>query len=66
MLARIKALYAVEAEIRGLPAEHRRAARQEKTRPLIEAMEPWLRAKLQTISQKGKLAEAIRWRARKG
>ena len=28
---------------------------------MIEALEPWLRAKLETISQKGKLAEAIRY-----
>jgi len=27
----------------------------------MAAMEPWLRAKLQTISQKGKLADAIRY-----
>jgi len=29
--------------------------------PLIQALEPWLRAKLTTISQKTKLAEAIRY-----
>ncbi len=28
---------------------------------MIEALEPWLRAKLEIISQKGKLAEAIRY-----
>jgi hypothetical protein len=61
MLDRIKALYAVEAQIRGLTAAERRARRQDQSRPLLEAMEPWLRAKLQTISQKSKLAEAIRY-----
>ncbi len=35
--------------------------RQERSRPLVEAIEPWLRAKLQLISQKTKLAEAIRY-----
>jgi transposase len=35
--------------------------RQQKGRPLAEAFEPWLRAKLALISQKGKLAEAIRY-----
>jgi transposase len=60
-LERIKALYAIEAEIRGLNPDARRAARQDKIRPLIEALEPWLRAKLETISQKTKLAEAIRY-----
>ncbi|MDB5458798.1 MAG: transposase [Caulobacteraceae bacterium] len=38
----------------------RRAIRQENSRPLIEALEPWMRATLETISQKTKLAEAIR------
>ena len=60
-LERIKALYAVEADIRGLDPEARRAARQARTRPLIDALEPWLRARLETISQKTKLAEAIRY-----
>jgi hypothetical protein len=35
--------------------------RQERTRPLVEARESWLRIKLQFISQKTKLAEAIRY-----
>nr|WP_295113304.1 IS66 family transposase [uncultured Caulobacter sp.] len=60
-LERIKALYAIEAEIRGQDPEARRAARQEKSRPVVEDLEPWLRAKLETISQKTKLAEAIRY-----
>ena len=61
MLERIKALYAIEADLRGRPADQRRAARQERTRPLLAAMETWLRTILQTISQKLKLAEAIRY-----
>lgn len=60
-LLRIAALYRIEDDIRGLPAEGRRTARQERTRPLIEALEPWLREKLALISQKTKLAEAIRY-----
>ena len=55
------ALYAIEADIRGQDPEERRAARQEKSQPLVEALEPWLRAKLELISQKTKLAEAIRY-----
>ncbi len=39
----------------------RRLVRQQKSRPLAEAFERWLRAKLALISQKGKLAEAIRY-----
>lgn len=60
-LARIAALYAIEAGIRGQHPDHRRAVRQEKTRPIVDTLEPWLRNKLGTISQKTKLAEAIRY-----
>ena len=59
-LERIAALYAVEKDIRGRNAEERRAARHQRSRPLTDAIEPWLRAKLGLISQKSKLAEAIR------
>jgi hypothetical protein len=60
-LQRIAALYAIEKDIRGLSAEERCLARQHKSRPLIDALEPWLRTKLGLISQKGKLAEAINY-----
>ena len=60
-LQRIAALYAIEKDIRGRNAEERRLARQHKSRPLIDALEPWLRTKLGLISQKGKLAEAINY-----
>jgi transposase len=45
-LARIAAIYRIESDISGQPAEERRAVRQQHTRPLIAAFEPWLRAKL--------------------
>jgi biotin operon repressor len=60
-LERIAELYQVEAEIRGCPAEARRTARQEKSLPIVKALEPWLRSKLELISQKSQLAEAIRY-----
>ena len=60
-LQRIAALYAVENDIRGRSPQERRAARQHRTRPLFEELEPWLREKLGLISQKSKLAEAIRY-----
>jgi len=60
-LERIKGLYAVEADIRGRLPEERRAERQAKSRPIVLALEPWLKAKLEIISQKSKLAEAIRY-----
>jgi transposase len=60
-LERIANLYAVEAEIRGRSAAERLCTRQEKSRSIVEALEPWLRGKLELISQKSRLAEAIRY-----
>ena len=60
-LTRIAALYRIEDDIRGRSAEERRAVRQERSRPLVDALQPWLREKLSLISQKTKLAEAIRY-----
>jgi hypothetical protein len=60
-LTRIAELYRIEQDIRGRSAEERRMVRQQRSRPLVEALEPWLRIKLQLISQKTKLAEAIRY-----
>jgi Transposase IS66 family len=41
--------------------DERRLVRQQKSRPLAEAFERWLRAKLTLISQKSKLADALRY-----
>jgi transposase len=60
-LVRIAAFYRIEDDIRGRSSEERLAVRQERTRPLVEALQPWLREKLLLISQKTKLAEAIRY-----
>ena len=60
-LERIAGLYAIEKDIRGRSADERRAVRQDRSRPIIDDLEPWLRAKLALISQKTKLAEAIRY-----
>jgi hypothetical protein len=59
--ARIAALYRIKGKIRARPAEERRSARQARSRPLVEALEPWLRGKLGLISRKSTLAEAIRY-----
>ena len=60
-LQRIALLYAVEKDIRGRSPEERCAARQERSRAVIAELEPWLRGKLALLSQKSKLAEAIRY-----
>jgi hypothetical protein len=61
VLERIGGLYTIENEIRGRCAEERRDMRQQKSRPILGALEVWLREKLALISQKTKLAEAIRY-----
>ncbi len=60
-LERIGALYAVEKDIRGRSPDERRDVRQEKSGPIVDTLESWLREKLALISQKTKLAEAIRY-----
>jgi transposase len=60
-LQRIALLYAVEKEIRGRGPDERRVVRQERSRPVLIELEPWLRAKLGLITKKSKLAEAIRY-----
>ena len=60
-IERIAALYSVEKDIRGRSDEERRTVRQQKSRPIIAALEQWLRANLNLISQKSKLATAIRY-----
>src|SRR4051794_24691995 len=60
-LRRIGELYAIEAEIRGRPAGERRAARQERSRPIVDALHAWLTAQLGRVSGRSTLAEAIRY-----
>jgi transposase len=63
-LRRIGELYAIEAEIRGRPAEERRAVRQERSKPAVEALHAWLTAQLERVSGRSGLAEAIRYALR--
>ena len=63
-LRRIGELYKIEAEVRGRPAEERRAARQERSKPLVDALHAWLTAQLGRVSGKSGLAEAIRYALR--
>jgi transposase len=58
-LARIKQLYAIEDEIRGLPPELRRRARQDRSRPIIEALKPWFEQSLAAVPKGGKIGEAL-------
>ena len=60
-LRRMGALYAIEAELRGQPAEVRLKGRQARAGPLLAAFREWLQTTLRQISQKSVLAEAIRY-----
>jgi transposase len=67
-LARIGALYAIEEEIRGKPAEFRRAVRQARATPLLDDLRRWMEKMLGLLSTKSETAGAIRyalsrWRA---
>ncbi len=58
-LARIKLLYDIEAEIRGLPPELRYAMRQQRSKPVVEALKPWFEDSLAKVSKGSKLAEGL-------
>jgi len=60
-LERIAALYTVEEEIRGHPAEERRAVRQERSKPLLESLKKWFEETLGKLSKKSDTTRAIRY-----
>jgi transposase len=69
-LARIGALYAIEEEIRGKPADLRLSIRQTRARPLLDEPHNWMENTLRGLSPKSETAAAIRyalsrWRALK-
>ena len=59
ILARIAALYAIEADVRGQPPDVRRAARHERTKPLIDDLRKVLDDALRRLSPKSEMAKAI-------
>jgi transposase len=60
-LERIAALYAIEKTIRGRSADARRAVRQERSKPLVDALKVWLEHQLTRVSGKATIAEEIRY-----
>lgn len=58
-LRRIGELYAIEAQVRGWPAEQRRLERQRKATPLLTGLESWLRERVKTLSRHSELAKAF-------
>jgi transposase len=67
-IQRIGALYGIEEDIRGKPAELRREIRQARAKPLLDELRTWMEKCLRQLSAKSETAGAIRyalahWRA---
>jgi transposase len=58
-LRRIARLYEIEAAIRGRPPETRRAVRQERSAPLVEAFGVWLAEARARVSAKSRIGEKL-------
>jgi transposase len=64
VLVRIRELYAIEAEIRGHPAEYRKQIRHQRSRPIVQALHAWLQDHVERVSATSDLAKAIRYALR--
>ena len=67
-MRRIDELFAVERDINGKPPDGRKAVRQARSKPLVEALGLWLREQRAKLSAKSDTAKAInyslaRWEA---
>ena len=60
-LARIAALYRIEAEVRGKTAAERFAVRQARSQPLVADLRTWFEAQITRLPARGPLAGAIRY-----
>jgi transposase len=58
---RIDALFEIEREINGNPPSERMRVRNERSRPLVIALEIWLRAERRKLSKNNVLAKAIQY-----
>ncbi|EHK57094.1 IS66 family transposase [Allomesorhizobium alhagi] len=58
-LLRIAALYKIEDSIRGCDPDHRRAVRQNLSRPLVDEFFTWLTAQAARVSRKSDLGQAM-------
>ena len=56
---RIDAIFAIEREIHGKSADERRAARQERSKPLVEDLHTWLTEQRQALSRSSAVAKPI-------
>ncbi len=60
-LARIAALYRIEAEVRGQSAADRLLARQARSRPLVADLRTWFEAQVARLPGRGPTAGAVRY-----
>lgn len=58
-LNRIGALYSIESEIRGSPAEERLAVRKVRTVPLMQSLYDWILLQMNTLSRHSDTAKAF-------
>jgi transposase len=56
---RIDELFAIERELNGKPAGERLAVREERAKPLVIALETWLRIQHERVSRKSEIGKAI-------
>jgi hypothetical protein len=64
VLARIAKLYEIEGDIRGQPPDLRKAVRQLRSRPMVEALHVWLQEHLPRVPGWSDLAKAMRYALR--
>jgi len=60
-LARIAALYRIEAQTRGLAPEQRRTLRHDQSRPIVDHLRAWLDTTHARLPRRSRTAEAIRY-----
>jgi transposase len=60
-LQRIQELYAIEADIKGKTADQRRAERQARSKPRLDALHAWAEAQRRRLSGKMPLGKALQY-----
>ena len=60
-LRRVGELYAIEKAIHGKDHEERLQVRNERSKPIVDAMKPWLERQLTRVPMRSGLADAIRY-----
>jgi transposase len=63
-LAQTQALYRIGKDLRGLPADQRYAARQDRSKPIMETFGTWLAQSRARVSAKSPTGEALKYIAK--